>query len=81
MRPVKVYLTNAYVDLFKLHTSSTITSSVRYQRQVIILELVIPTRFKLVISYNIQYKCIKSLCYETKLPCLSKVSFAKSIYK
>ena len=27
MKPVKAYLTNAYVDLFKLHTSSTITSS------------------------------------------------------
>ena len=27
MRPVKAYLTNTYVDLFKLRTSSTTTSS------------------------------------------------------
>ena len=27
MKPVKAYLTNAYVDLFKLHTSSTTASS------------------------------------------------------
>ena len=27
MRPVKVYLTNTYVDLFKLHTFSTTASS------------------------------------------------------
>ena len=27
MKPVKAYLTNTYVDLFKLHTSSTTASS------------------------------------------------------
>ena len=27
MKPIKAYLTNTYVNLFKLHTSSTIASS------------------------------------------------------
>ena len=63
MKPIKAYLTNTYVDLFKLYTSSTTASS----RLLLTLSYhlragdsyEIWTRDLL---YNIQYKCIKSLC-------------------
>ena len=63
MKPAKVYLTNTYVDLFQLHTSSTTASS----------RLLLTLSYHLIdgdtyeiwtrdLLYNIQYKRIKPLC-------------------